>query len=78
MEQRGIDDLKEANHFMINERQFFLIPLIAKLLEDKEIEIDFQELKNYGETVEIEVEGIDENRAKIRKLERDIQDENNN
>lgn len=78
MEQNEIDDLKEANLFMINERQFFLIPLIAKLLEDKEIEINFQELKNYGETVEIEVEGIDENRAKIRKLERDIQDENNN
>ena len=78
MEQNEIDDLKEANLFMINERQFFLIPLIAKLLEDKEIEIDFQELKNYGETVEIEVEGIDENRAKIRKLERDIEDENNN
>ena len=78
MEQNEIDDLKEANLFMINERQFFLIPLIAKLLEDKEIEIDFQELKRYGETVEIEVEGIDENRAKIRKLERDIEDENNN
>lgn len=78
MEQNEIDDLKEANLFMINERQFFLIPLIAKLLEDKEIEINFQELKKYGETVEIEVEGIDENRAKIRKLERDIQDENNN
>lgn len=78
MEQNEIDDLKEANLFMINERQFFLIPLIAKLLEDKEIEINFQELKNYGETVEIEVEGIDENRAKIRKLERDIKDENNN
>ena len=78
MEQREINDLKEANHFMINERQFFLIPLIAKLLEDKEIEIDFQELRNYGKTIEIEVEEIDENKAKIRKLERDIEDENNN
>ena len=76
MEQKEINDLIESNQFMVNERQYFLIPLIAKLLEEKEVEINFEELKKYGENVEVEVEGIDENNAIIRKLERKQENEN--
>lgn len=77
MEQKDIDALKEANEFMVNERQFFLIPLIAKLLADREFEIDFQELREYGKNIEVEVEALAENKAIVRKLERNGEDENN-
>ncbi len=76
MEQKEINDLIESNQFMVNERQYFLIPLIAELLEHKEVQINFEKLKKYGENVEVEVEGIDENNAIIRKLERKQENEN--